>query len=143
DNLPTDGERPVDGAVFFARLGQRIVHLLTTHTTSGQLYVADLRLRPSGNSGLLVSSLKAIEQYQMQDAWTWEHQALVRARMVAGSPRVGAAFEAIRRQILGRERDRCLLLKEVREMRDRMLDSLAISPSVARFCLDQDAGGIV
>src|SRR5690606_27630374 len=69
DNLPTDGERPVDGAIFFARLGQRIVHLLTTHTTSGQLYEADLRLRPSGNSGLLVSSLKAFEQYQMNDAW--------------------------------------------------------------------------
>ncbi|HWV08369.1 MAG TPA: bifunctional [glutamate--ammonia ligase]-adenylyl-L-tyrosine phosphorylase/[glutamate--ammonia-ligase] adenylyltransferase, partial [Pseudomonas sp.] len=80
----TDGAKSIDGAQFFTRLGQRIIHLLTTQTNSGQLYEVDMRLRPSGASGLLVSSLGAFQRYQENEAWTWEHQALVRARVLVG-----------------------------------------------------------
>ena len=80
----TDGKRAIDNPVFFTRLGQRIIHLLTAVTPAGALYEVDMRLRPSGNSGLLVSSLEAFADYQRNQAWTWEHQALVRARVVAG-----------------------------------------------------------
>ena len=86
----TNGAKPIDTAQFFTRLGQRIIHLLTTQTTSGQLYEVDMRLRPSGASGLLVSSLGAFERYQSQEAWTWEHQALVRARVLVGCPQLTA-----------------------------------------------------
>lgn len=150
----TDGAKPIDGAQFFARLGQRIIHLLTTQTTSGQLYEVDMRLRPSGASGLLVSSLGAFERYQQNEAWTWEHQALVRARVLVGCPRVGAAFEAIRAQVLGRERDLQALRQEVSDMRAKMRDNLGSKESAAGtaanafeaeqpFNLKQDAGGIV
>ena len=92
-NAETDGAKPIDSAQFFTRLGQRIIHLLTAQTNSGQLYEVDMRLRPSGASGLLVSSLGAFERYQQNEAWTWEHQALVRARVLVGCKQVGAAFE--------------------------------------------------
>jgi glutamate-ammonia-ligase adenylyltransferase len=150
----TDGAKPIDGAQFFARLGQRIIHLLTTQTTSGQLYEVDMRLRPSGASGLLVSSLGAFQRYQESEAWTWEHQALVRARVLVGCPRVGAAFERVRAAVLGRPRDLATLRGEVSEMRAKMRDNLG-SPATAAgtaanafdaatsFDLKQDAGGIV
>ncbi|MBD9482771.1 bifunctional [glutamate--ammonia ligase]-adenylyl-L-tyrosine phosphorylase/[glutamate--ammonia-ligase] adenylyltransferase [Pseudomonas sp. PDM14] len=150
----TDGAKPIDGAQFFARLGQRIIHLLTTQTTSGQLYEVDMRLRPSGAAGLLVSSLAAFERYQQGEAWTWEHQALVRARVLVGCARVGAAFEQVRASVLGRERDLPTLQGEVSEMRAKMRDNLgspataagtaanAFEPTVS-FDLKQDAGGIV
>ena len=76
----TDGARPVDNATFFARLGQKIISFLTAATSAGLLYEVDMRLRPSGNAGMLVSSLRAFTSYQDEKAWTWEHQALVRAR---------------------------------------------------------------
>jgi glutamate-ammonia-ligase adenylyltransferase len=150
----TDGAKPIDGAQFFARMGQRIIHLLTTQTTSGQLYEVDMRLRPSGASGLLVSSLGAFERYQHNEAWTWEHQALVRARVLVGCPRVKAAFEAIRAGVLGRERDLPTLRSEVSEMRTKMRDNLGTRETLAGtaahafdaeqpFNLKQDAGGIV
>ncbi|MBF7729861.1 bifunctional [glutamate--ammonia ligase]-adenylyl-L-tyrosine phosphorylase/[glutamate--ammonia-ligase] adenylyltransferase [Pseudomonas sp. N040] len=150
----TDGAKPVDGAQFFARLGQRIIHLLTTQTNSGQLYEVDMRLRPSGASGLLVSSLAAFERYQQNEAWTWEHQALVRARVLVGCPRVARAFEAIRGRVLGRERDLPQLRAEVSEMRAKMRDNLGTRATNAgtadnafaagqTFNLKQDAGGIV
>ncbi|MBP8185739.1 MAG: bifunctional [glutamate--ammonia ligase]-adenylyl-L-tyrosine phosphorylase/[glutamate--ammonia-ligase] adenylyltransferase, partial [Pseudomonas sp.] len=150
----TDGLKAIDGAQFFTRLGQRIIHLLTAQTNSGQLYEVDMRLRPSGASGLLVSSLGAFGRYQESEAWTWEHQALVRARVLVGCPRVAAGFEAIRAQVLGRLRDLDTLRAEVSEMRAKMRDNLgskdtaagtaanAFEPSV-RFDLKQDAGGIV
>lgn len=150
----TDGAKPIDGAQFFARLGQRIIHLLTTQTTSGQLYEVDMRLRPSGAAGLLVSSLGAFQRYQESEAWTWEHQALVRARVLVGCPRVGAAFERVRATVLGRPRDLATLRGEVSEMRAKMRDNLG-SPATAAgtaanafeattsFDLKQDAGGIV
>jgi glutamate-ammonia-ligase adenylyltransferase len=150
----TDGVKPIDGAQFFNRLGQRIIHLLTTQTNSGQLYEVDMRLRPSGAAGLLVSSLGAFERYQENEAWTWEHQALVRARVLVGCPRVGKAFEAVRAQVLGRERDLGKLRGEVGEMRAKMRDNLGSKATAAGtaanafeatapFDLKQDAGGIV
>ncbi|MFW0756583.1 bifunctional [glutamate--ammonia ligase]-adenylyl-L-tyrosine phosphorylase/[glutamate--ammonia-ligase] adenylyltransferase [Pseudomonas sp. H11T01] len=150
----TDGAKPIDGAQFFTRLGQRIIHLLTTQTNSGQLYEVDMRLRPSGASGLLVSSLGAFERYQQNEAWTWEHQALVRARVLVGCKHVGAAFENVRAQVLGRERDLPTLRLEVSEMRAKMRDNLGSKATAAGtaanafeatapFDLKQDAGGIV
>ncbi|KAF1011664.1 MAG: Bifunctional glutamine synthetase adenylyltransferase/adenylyl-removing enzyme [Pseudomonas fluorescens] len=150
----TDGAKPIDGAQFFTRLGQRIIHLLTTQTNSGQLYEVDMRLRPSGASGLLVSSLGAFARYQESEAWTWEHQALVRARVLVGSEDVGRAFEDVRARVLGRTQDLDRLRQEVSEMRAKMRDNLgtrstgagtaanAFDPTVP-FDLKQDAGGIV
>ena len=143
----TDGDKPIDNAVFFTRLGQRIVHILSTQTPSGQLYEVDMRLRPSGNSGLLVSGFDAFERYQYEGAWTWEHQALVRARWVAGSARVGERFEALRAAVLCHRRDVEALRREVVQMRDKMRQALA-TPTVAEgspsvFHLKQDPGGII
>ncbi|MFC6339054.1 bifunctional [glutamate--ammonia ligase]-adenylyl-L-tyrosine phosphorylase/[glutamate--ammonia-ligase] adenylyltransferase [Pseudomonas sp. CCM 7891] len=150
----TDGAKPIDGAQFFTRLGQRIIHLLTTQTNSGQLYEVDMRLRPSGASGLLVSSLGAFARYQENEAWTWEHQALVRARVLVGSQEVGRAFEQVRASVLGREQDLAKLRQEVSEMRAKMRDNLGTKSTTAgtaanafeataSFDLKQDAGGIV
>ncbi|NWA00415.1 bifunctional [glutamate--ammonia ligase]-adenylyl-L-tyrosine phosphorylase/[glutamate--ammonia-ligase] adenylyltransferase [Pseudomonas gingeri] len=153
-NAETDGAKPIDTAQFFTRLGQRIIHLLTTQTNSGQLYEVDMRLRPSGASGLLVSSLGAFERYQQNEAWTWEHQALIRARVLVGCKDVGGAFEKVRAAVLGRERDLPTLRQEVSEMRAKMRDNLGSKATVAGtaanafdatapFDLKQDAGGIV
>lgn len=150
----TDGPKPIDGAQFFTRLGQRIIHLLTAQTNSGQLYEVDMRLRPSGASGLLVSSLGAFARYQEGEAWTWEHQALVRARVLVGSEDVGRAFEQVRAAILGKARDLPKLRQEVSEMRAKMRDNLGSKgtaagtganafDAAAPFDLKQDAGGIV
>ncbi|MDH0144387.1 bifunctional [glutamate--ammonia ligase]-adenylyl-L-tyrosine phosphorylase/[glutamate--ammonia-ligase] adenylyltransferase [Aquipseudomonas alcaligenes] len=150
----TDGAKPIDGAQFFARLGQRIIHLLTTQTTSGQLYEVDMRLRPSGAAGLLVSSLAAFQRYQENEAWTWEHQALVRARVLTGCARVAEGFERVRATILERARDLPKLQAEVSEMRAKMRDNLGSRETAAgtganafdaatSFDLKQDAGGIV
>ncbi len=150
----TDGAKPIDGAQFFNRLGQRIIHLLTAQTNSGQLYEVDMRLRPSGSAGLLVSSLGAFERYQENEAWTWEHQALVRARVLVGSERVGAAFEGVRAKVLGKPRELDKLRVEVSEMRAKMRDNLGSKQTAAGtgqnafeaaapFDLKQDAGGIV
>lgn len=128
-------------AQHYARLAQRIIHLLNTHTPSGILYEVDLRLRPSGSSGLLVSSLAAFEEYQRDTAWTWEHQALVRARAVAGDPAVADEFRRIRAEILARPRDPATLRREVADMRERMRRELARG-GASRFDLKQDRGGI-
>lgn len=142
----TDGAKSIDNLVFFTRLGQRIIHLLTATTPSGTLYEVDMRLRPSGNAGLLVSSLSAFAEYQRREAWVWEHQALVRARAVAGDKRLGERFEAIRREVLSRERDEAELRREVVNMRIKMREHLG-SGSQAReageFHLKQDSGGLV
>ena len=141
EELGTRGPKSIDNAVYFARLGQRLIHMATAHTPSGVLYEIDMRLRPSGASGLLVSSLAAFADYQRKSAWTWEHQALVRARPVAGDPELATAFEAVRREVLSRPRDREVLRREVREMRQRMRDELG-RRDPAHFDLKQDAGGI-
>ncbi len=137
----TDGPRQLDNATFFLRLVQRIIHMLTIQTASGALYEVDTRLRPSGKSGLLVSSLDAFGEYQRGQAWTWEHQALVRARAVAGSADIKTRFENLRREVLSQPRDVAGLRREVREMRERMRHELG-SAEPGRFHLKQDRGGI-
>ncbi len=137
----TDGPKPVDNAVFFGRLARRLVHFLTTQTGSGALYEIDTRLRPSGRSGLIVTSIDAFERYQVENAWTWEHQALLRGRAVAGSSVVAREFERIRAQTL-RERVRRDCLKEdVVSMRAKMRAQLDKSDA-ERFDLKQGSGGI-
>ena len=137
----TDGVQSVDNLTFFTRLGQRLIHILTTLTPAGVAYEVDMRLRPSGASGLLVSSVSAFEQYQREQAWTWEHQALVRGRFVAGADVVGRAFERIRTDVLARSRDRPRLRTEVVEMRERMRAEHA-STGASRFDIKHDPGGI-
>src|SRR5215813_14712119 len=97
----TSGARPIPNQLFFVRLAQRIVHLLTMHSAAGRLYEVDVRLRPSGKGGLLVTNIEAFAEYQRQEAWTWEHQALLHARAVAGATGLRARFEAIRLEVLG------------------------------------------
>ena len=138
----TSGKKPITTAEYYARIAQRVLHILGTNTPSGILYETDLRLRPSGNSGLLVSSLRAFEAYQMESAWTWEQQALVKARFVAGDSSVGQRFSAIRARSLGRGRDVRELGREVLEMRVKMREALG-SHEPGCFDLKQDPGGIV
>jgi glutamate-ammonia-ligase adenylyltransferase len=125
----------------YARLAQRLVTFLDTQTTAGRLFEIDTRLRPDGASGLLVTSLDAFRDYQRRRAWVWEHQALTRARFCAGSTRIGAAFEAERRQILTLERDLVALRTEVRTMRRKMHDG---HPNRSQmFDLKHDTGAMV
>lgn len=140
-NQHTEGPKSVENALYFARLGQRMVHFLTAHTPAGTLYEVDTRLRPSGASGFLVSGLEAFAEYQRQQAWTWEHQALVRARVVAGSEAIARDFQGVRQEILCRSRDRAALQAEVRKMRERMRRELSKGGG-DRFDIKQDPGGI-
>lgn len=137
----TAGPRVVDNARFFDRLAQRIVHVLSTLTSQGKLYEVDLRLRPSGGAGLLVNSIAGLETYLREDAWTWEHQALVRARAVAGDASLMARFAELRQRILLTPRDPEKLQRQVREMRMRMRRELG-SGDRPGFDLKQDPGGI-
>ncbi len=137
----TDGERCIDGRQFYLRLAQRIMHLFSTRTPSGILYEVDPRLRPSGAAGMLVSTLGAFEEYQQQEAWTWEHQALVRARMVYGDEALRSRFAAIRRAVLCSERDGEALRAEVSGMRAKMRQHLA-GKSGGMFDIKADEGGI-
>jgi glutamate-ammonia-ligase adenylyltransferase len=137
----TNGDRPLENALFFSRLVRRLVHFLTTQTGSGQLYEIDTRLRPDGRSGLLVTSIDAFERYQEENAWTWEHQALLRARAVAGSGDIADEFERIRRETLvGRVR-RDKLRDDVVSMRQRMRKELDRSND-QQFDLKHGRGGI-
>ncbi|WP_417581184.1 bifunctional [glutamate--ammonia ligase]-adenylyl-L-tyrosine phosphorylase/[glutamate--ammonia-ligase] adenylyltransferase [Nitrincola sp.] len=144
-DLNTNGDKSVPNPVFFNRLGQKMIHFLNTFTPSGQLYEIDMRLRPSGNSGLLVSGLRAFKQYQQKEAWTWEHQALVRARVVAGSPSLAKRFKQARAELLSQPRDRAVLLEQVCSMREKMREHLGsrATDTSGSFDLKQDRGGIV
>jgi [glutamine synthetase] adenylyltransferase / [glutamine synthetase]-adenylyl-L-tyrosine phosphorylase len=125
----------------YARLAQRLITWITSNTAAGQLYDTDLRLRPDGASGLLVSSLNAFRKYQREHAWTWEHQALTRARFVAGDKQLGATFEADRVSILQLPRKAGPLAADVTDMRRRMA---AGHPNrTALFDLKHDPGGMV
>ncbi|MEO1581556.1 MAG: bifunctional [glutamate--ammonia ligase]-adenylyl-L-tyrosine phosphorylase/[glutamate--ammonia-ligase] adenylyltransferase [Pseudomonadota bacterium] len=141
DEGETDGPTPLDNARFAMRLARRMVHLLSVQTGHGKLYEVDMRLRPSGRSGLLVSSLAAFRRYQQKDAWTWEHQALVRARAVAGDAGVMRSFEQIRRDTLVDSINRASLRVAVADMRRRMRENLSRS-GPNEFDLKQDPGGI-
>jgi len=137
----TDGPTVVENSVFFLRLVQRLVHLLTVHSSAGRLYEVDTRLRPSGKGGLLVQSIEGFGDYQRAEAWTWEHQALLRARAVAGASGLRARFEALRRDLLCQAVRRNTLREDVRNMRDRMRAELSRS-GPEEFDLKQDTGGI-
>ncbi len=136
----TAGPRSVANEEFFARLGQRLIHFLTTRTPGGVLYEVDMRLRPSGQSGPLVTSFAAFREYQAAHAWTWEYQALVRARAVAGDPALCAAFEMARHDILCRARDPEKLRADVRAMRARMAEAHGVTDG---FDIKHGRGGIV
>ncbi len=140
-NAMTQGEKPISCVQFYGRLGQKIRHILDTKMLSGVLYEVDLRLRPSGNSGLLVSHIKSYEGYLRNEAWTWEHQALVRGRFIAGDKALQTEYEEIRRRILSLPRDHEKLKTEVREMREKMREALA-SKEAGQFDLKQSKGGI-
>jgi glutamate-ammonia-ligase adenylyltransferase len=130
-----------DQSMFFLRLAQRLIHIISTNTPAGILYEIDSRLRPNGASGLLVNNLKGFERYQQEDAWIWEHQALVRARAIAGDAETMAKFEQIRRKTLSQPRDIEKLKPAIIEMRDKMRQQL--DKSGKQFDLKQGKGGIV
>jgi glutamate-ammonia-ligase adenylyltransferase len=133
---------PLPGAAqTYSRLSTRLNNWLSAQTSAGQLFETDLRLRPNGDGGLVVSSMEAFRQYQLEAAWVWEHQALTRARFSAGDPAVGAAFDAIRNQVLRQPRDLVKLREEVLAMREKMFEALAGKSE--RFDLKHDRGGIV
>ena len=140
-DVMTDGEREIDGRQFYLRLAQRIMHLFSTRTSSGILYEVDARLRPSGAAGMLVTSTESFADYQKNEAWTWEHQALVRARVVYGDPQLTSQFDSVRRDIMTQPRDGKTLQNEVREMREKMRAHLG-NKHRDRFDIKADEGGI-
>ena len=142
DAAQSDGARSLDASRWFARLGQKLVALLGTGTSAGRLYDIDVRLRPDGAKGLLVSSLASFAEYQRERAWTWEHQALTRARGVAGDITLRADFERLRGEVLGRTRDATRLAADVSSMRRKMRGELDRSDG-AVFDLKQGDGGLV
>ncbi len=137
----TDGDKPVELMVFYTRLAQRMIHLLTTVTPGGILYEVDMRLRPSGASGLLVSPLSGFAEYQQNEAWTWEHQALVRARCVMGDEALSAKVSQIRNEVLAVDRDLQELADKVRDMRSKMREQLDKTDDQL-FDLKQGTGAI-
>jgi glutamate-ammonia-ligase adenylyltransferase len=137
----TTGPRVVDNGLFFVRLAQRLVHLLTVHTPAGRLYEVDVRLRPSGKGGLAFTPMRAFEEYQRNEAWTWEHQALLHSRWVAGDVMVGAEFERVRREVLVSSVRLETLREDIVAMRERMRAEHA-RPHDGMFDLKQDRGGI-
>ncbi|MCL2591095.1 MAG: bifunctional [glutamate--ammonia ligase]-adenylyl-L-tyrosine phosphorylase/[glutamate--ammonia-ligase] adenylyltransferase [Betaproteobacteria bacterium] len=130
-----------DAGELYARLAQRVRSWLSSRTSAGILFETDLRLRPNGESGLVACSLDTFQKYQFESAWAWEHQALTRARFVAGDPALGEKFEHIREDILRLPRDRQTLRTEVIAMRDKM--SAAHAGKSPLFDLKHDPGGLV
>ena len=137
----TQGEKSISSRQFYLKLAQRLMHLFNTKTLSGPLYELDTRLRPEGNSGLLAINLESFYQYQLQQAWTWEHQALVRARMVLGQQDMLERFAAIRAQILTQCRDAQKLKDDIVAMREKMRSHLD-KTTATEFDLKQGRGGI-
>lgn len=137
----SDGAKPLDNSVFFARVAQKLVNFLTTLTPAGVLYEIDTRLRPNGRAGVLVTGLDAFADYQRNEAWTWEHQALVRARVIVGSDAMRSRINAIRSETLCGLPDSGSLRQEVVDMRERMRRELSVDTDVL-FDLKQGAGGI-
>ena len=135
-------EKGIDTTRFYSNLGQRIINALTMHTPAGTLYGADMRLRPGGNSGMIVSHIDAFEEYLTAQAWTWEHQALIRARPVAGDKAICLRFNEIRTAVLQQKRDAAKLKKDVGHMRERMRDE-RLTCTDDFFNLKQSRGGIV
>ncbi len=140
-NAEAENSKEVDNLQFFSRLSLRIMHILQTQTPAGILYEADMRLRPNGNSGLIVNSFKAFREYELEKAWTWEHQALVRARFVGGDERLEEDYRSIRQEILSIKRDGETLKQEVRDMRKKMREAL-VKKKAGMFDIKQGFGGI-
>ncbi|MDY6978227.1 MAG: bifunctional glutamine synthetase adenylyltransferase/deadenyltransferase, partial [Pseudomonadota bacterium] len=138
----TNGARSIEVERYYIRLGQRLVHVFNSQTALGTLYEVDTRLRPSGASGLLVTSLQAYKKYQFEHAWTWEHQALVRSRAIAGEAETVQAFNTIRHEVLGQQREPQALKEDVLKMREKMREHLG-SKAAECFDIKQDKGGIV
>jgi glutamate-ammonia-ligase adenylyltransferase len=138
----TAGPKVIDNSEFFTRLSQRVIHILNTYTAAGVLYEVDMRLRPNGNSGLLVTSMEAFAEYQRRNAWTWENQALIRGRIVVGSKGITRQFDRIRSGVLARPRDVDTLREEVIDMRQRMRQEMDKSDA-QQIDLKHGAGGIV
>ncbi|MFC4821972.1 bifunctional [glutamate--ammonia ligase]-adenylyl-L-tyrosine phosphorylase/[glutamate--ammonia-ligase] adenylyltransferase [Dokdonella ginsengisoli] len=138
----SDGARPLDGQRYYARLAQRIVHLLGVLTRAGRLYEVDVRLRPDGSKGMLVLSLAAYEAYQRERAWTWELQALVRARAVAGDVALARRFSQLREDLLANPRDAAAIRTDVVAMRARWRAERDRSDA-RQFDLKQGPGGLV
>jgi glutamate-ammonia-ligase adenylyltransferase len=132
----------IDSAQFFNRLGQRAIHILTAHTRAGKAYEIDMRLRPSGSAGILVSHIETFGDYQFKDAWTWEHQALLRARPICGDRILANKFESIRKHVLARPRLKNKLSAEVIDMREKMRKEL-MKAEDGVFDLKQDIGAMV
>ena len=118
--LMSDGPKPLAPIHYYARLSQRLINAINAPTGEGRLFEVDMRLRPSGNSGPIASSLAGFRRYQDENAWTWEHLALTRARVVAGNPILAASVEAVLREVLTRPRDPAKLVQDVAAMRARM-----------------------
>lgn len=141
-NVMSDGARPIEGVRWYQRLAQRVMNWLSVSTRAGHLYEVDTRLRPDGSKGLLVGSLDAFVAYQHSRAWTWEHQALLRARPVAGDTALGAQLLDVRRNVLTAPRERATVLAEVSQMRRRWRAERDRS-DVAQFDLKQGHGGLL
>lgn len=141
-NALTGGNKPISCAQFYGRLGQKIRHIMDTKMLSGIVYEVDMRLRPSGASGLLVSPIKRYEDYLQHNAWTWEHQALVRGRFIAGDALLQQQYDNIRQRILCLPREKTLLKKQVNEMRYKMRDTLT-QAGATQFDLKHCIGGII
>jgi glutamate-ammonia-ligase adenylyltransferase len=142
EGAETDAAKPVDNQVFFLRYAQRVMHLLTMHSAAGRLYEVDVRLRPSGKGGMLITRIGAFAEYQEKEAWTWEHQALLHARAVAGDAGLRADFERVRVEALMNHVRRDKLREEVRDMRLRMRRELSRARhGSGQFDIKQDPGG--
>jgi glutamate-ammonia-ligase adenylyltransferase len=137
----TEGARVVDNQIYFIRYVQRLVNWLTLQSSAGCLYEIDMRLRPNGKGGLLITRIDEFAEYQQREAWTWEHQALLHARAVAGDPGLRARFDAVRMAVVTQHVHHDRLLAEVRAMRARMRHEKAHGDA-HRFDLKNDAGGI-
>jgi glutamate-ammonia-ligase adenylyltransferase len=135
------GPAVIDNQRYFVRLVQRLIHYLSVQTSSGRLYEIDTRLRPDGVSGMLVASLGSFTRYQRDEAWTWEHQALLRSRSVAGPRDLRDAFERVRIATLTGSVQRDKLKYEVAKMRRRMREELATG-TAEKFDIKQDTGGL-
>lgn len=138
----TNGSKPITAGQFYLKLAQRMMHLFNTRMANGILYELDMRLRPSGNAGLLMVHIDTFEHYQNNDAWTWEHQALVRTRIIYGHSALVTRFKEIKRRVLMKPRDKALLCEDVTKMRDKMRKHL--DKSNANFIdIKQGLGGLV
>ena len=138
--MQSDGPRPLAPTHFFARLAQRMINAITAPTGEGKLYEVDMRLRPSGNSGPIASALPSFKRYQEQEAWSWEHLALTRARVIAGAPDFTARIDAVLREILTLPRDAERLAVEVADMRARIAEQ---RPDDRQWDVKNRRGGLI